>query len=142
MALGLLIVVLTGVARPVVRAGGGVSKFFAVSSAVVAGTDRVAVGLLASVNWAASSTRRCGRALCGNGVGGLSPRVASVFDLALFHRLWSCRKFCGDAIGFAPREGKQNSDSHHFINTNYLYVLMKRTMYGILCSRWSTLWGI
>ena len=57
------------------------------SSAVEAGTDRVAVGLLAGVNLATSSFRPCGRALCGNGVGGLTPSVASVFDLALLRRL-------------------------------------------------------
>ena len=87
MALGVLTVVLTGVARPVDRAGGGVSKFFAVPSAVVAGTDRVAAGLLAGVNLATSSFMPCGRALRGNGVGGLTPSVACVFDLALLRRL-------------------------------------------------------
>ena len=128
MALGVLTVVLTGIERPVDRTGGGLSKFFAVSSAVAAGIDRVAVGLLAGVNLATNSFRPCSWALCGNGVGGLTPSVASVFD--------SCRKFCSVAIGFAPWEGKQKSDSPLLYQSDYSYVLMQRTMYGILCSRW------
>ena len=41
-----------------------------------------------------------------------------------------------------PGKGSKNRILHHLSRTSVVYALMSCMSYGILCSRWSTLWGI